>query len=207
MSRKRVELIGQKFGKLLVFEKSKERTKNGAVLWLCSCECGNTRLAIAGNLLVGTATSCGCESYETRKLHGMTKTKTFKSWESMKQRCLNTNAPDYPSYGGRGISICRSWVISFNNFLEDMGERPENMTLDRKNVNGNYEPINCRWATRSEQQRNKTNSLLIEWEGITQGAADWADLVQLPSKIICERIRSGWSPKEALTKPNRKAKK
>jgi hypothetical protein len=207
MSRKIVDLVGVKYGKLTVLEKSKERTKHGAVLWLCSCECGKTRLAIAGNLLAGTATSCGCESYETRKLHGMTKTRTFKSWESMKQRCLNVNAPDYVAYGGRGISICRKWTLSFNNFLEDMGERPEGTSLDRINVNGSYEPANCRWATRSEQQRNKTNSLIIEWQGIAQGAADWADLVELPSKVICERINAGWSPQDALTKPNRKQSK
>lgn len=207
MLRRRLDLVGKKFGKLLVLEKSEERTKYGAVLWLCSCECGKSRLAISSNLTSGTATSCGCESYETRKLHGMTKTRTFKSWESMKQRCLNKNAPDYPHYGARGITIDERWAANFNSFLEDMGERPVDKTLDRKNVNGNYEPSNCRWATRSEQQRNKTNSLLIEWQGVARGAADWSDLVGIPAKIIFDRIRAGWTPSDALTKPNRKAKK
>lgn len=207
MTRLKIDLTGQRFGKLLVIEKSKERTKLGAVLWNCQCKCGNSRLAIAGNLRCGTATSCGCESYSTRKSHGMTNTRTFKSWDSMKQRCLNHNAPDFSRYGGRGIKICESWLNSFAEFLSDMGERPDATTLDRIDVNGNYEPNNCQWATRSKQQRNKTTSFLIEWNGIIKCAADWAEEVGISSKIICGCINAGWTPQDALTKPNRKAKK
>lgn len=206
MTRKKVDLLGQRFGKLVVAEKSESRGKHGEVLWFCHCDCGNTRLAIAGNLRAGTAKSCGCESYETRKLHGMTKSRTFKSWDSMKQRCLNPNAPDFAGYGGRGIRICDRWLESFNNFLSDMGERPNGKTLDRKDVNGNYEPSNCRWASRSEQQRNKTNSLRIEWNGETRAVCEWAEITGLKAKIISERISVGWSAHDALTKPNRKAK-
>lgn len=206
MTRQKVDLVGKVFGKLSVLEKSEERTKHGGVLWICSCTCGKQRLAIAGNLLAGTATSCGCESYETRKLHGMTKTRTFKSWDSMKQRCLNPNAPDYAHYGGRGITISASWLSNFNNFLKDMGERPLNTSLDRINVNGNYEPANCQWSTRSEQQRNKTTSFIIEWQGVKRSAAGWSEIVGISSKIICDRINAGWLPSDALTKPNRKGK-
>ena len=205
MSRKKIDLVGQVFGKLTILEKSISRSKYGAVYWLCQCECGKTRLAIAGNLLAGTATSCGCESYNTRKLHGMTKTRTFKSWDSMKQRCLNVNGIDYEEYGGRGIRICEQWVHSFNNFFADMGDRPANKSLDRIDVNGGYELGNCRWATRSEQQRNKRNSVLIEWKGCTKNVADWSDILQLSSKIICERIKAGWHIDDVLTKPSRKS--
>lgn len=203
MSRRKVDLVGIRYGKLLVLEKVKERTKIGAVLWLCICDCGNTRKAMASNLIAGSATSCGCESYKTRKLHGMTKTITFKSWDSMKQRCLNEKAPDYHRYGGRGVKICEAWLQSFNNFLKDMGERPEGKSLDRIDVNGNYEKANCRWATRSEQQRNKTTSVKIEWNGVSNVPAEWSEIVKIPAKIICNRIKSGWSAEDALTKPVR----
>lgn len=207
MTRQKVDISGQRYGKLVVVEKSESRGKHGEVLWLCRCDCGKDRLAIAGNLRAGTALSCGCNSYETRKLHGMTKTRTFKSWDSMKQRCTNPKAPDYSRYGGRGISIYSKWIESFNNFLTDMGERPHGCSLDRKDVNGNYDQNNCRWATRSEQQRNKTTSLIIEWNGMKKCAADWADEVKIPSKIICERLAAGWSIEDALTKPKRKKSK
>lgn len=207
MKRNKIELTGLRFGKLLVESKSESRGKHGEVLWNCRCDCGNERLTIAGNLKAGTALSCGCTSYETRKLHGMTNSTTFKSWDSMKQRCLNAKAPDYPRYGARGISICSEWLKSFNNFLNDMGERPDGTSLDRKDVNGNYEPSNCRWATRSQQQRNKTTSIILEWNGVRKCSADWADEVGISSKIICARISAGRSVEDALTKPNRKSRK
>lgn len=206
MKRQKVELVGHRFGKLLVISKSPEKGKNGEVLWDCLCDCGNSRLAIAGNLRCGTATSCGCESYTTRKKHGMTKTTTFKSWDSMKQRCLNENAPDYPRYGGRGITICNRWLESFNNFISDLGERPEGTSLDRIDVNGNYEPSNCRWATRSEQQRNKSNTIYLEWRGEKKSIPEWADITGITRKIITERIKAKWFIEDALTKPNRKQK-
>lgn len=206
LKRRKIDLAGKRFGKLLVIEKSEVKGKHGAILWNCVCDCGESRSAIAGNLISGTATSCGCVSYETRKLHGMTKSPTFKTWDSMKQRCLNPNAPDYPKYGMRGITICNKWLESFNNFLADMGERPEGMSIDRIDVNGNYEPSNCRWATRSQQQRNKSNSIYIEWQGERKSIPEWADITGITRKIISARIKAGWSIHDTLTKPNRKLK-
>ena len=197
--------IGKRYGKLVVISKHDQKGKYGAIKWNCICDCGNTSIPLGKNLLGETSKSCGCLRLKATLIHGMTKTRTFKSWDSMKQRCLNPNAPDYHRYGGRGITICQRWLDSFINFLEDMGERPENLSIDRINVNGNYNPLNCRWATRSLQQRNKSTSLMIEWNGKVLCAADWSDIVNISSKIICYRINKGWLPQDALTKPNRKA--
>lgn len=92
---------------------------------------------------------------EARTTHGMTGTRTYRSWESMKRRCLNPNERAFPNYGGRGITVCERWLASFENFFADMGECPPGLTLDRRNNDGNYEPGNCRWATYSEQARNR----------------------------------------------------
>lgn len=204
---RKLDLIGQRFGKLVVIAKSGDKDRFGAIFWYCLCDCGGESVVRAANLRSGGTISCGCAQIEATKTHGMTKTGTFKSWESMKQRCLNPKAQSYESYGGRGIKICDRWVNSFSNFFEDMGERPDGTTLERKEVNGNYEPSNCRWATRSEQQRNKSNSVFIEWNGIVKCAADWAEQVGISSKIICGRIAAGWTVEDALTKPNRKSRK
>lgn len=203
----RLDLTGLQFGRLLVKAKSGDKDKFGAVFWYCVCDCGSETCVRAANLRSGGTISCGCAQMDATKTHGMTKTKVFKSWESMKQRCLNPNAPDYSGYGAKGIKICPEWVNSFENFYRDMGDRPELHSLDRINVYGNYEKENCRWATRSMQQRNKTTSFLIEWDGKILCAADWADIVNISSKIICGRINAGWLPEDALTKPNRKVKK
>jgi len=199
-----LDLTGQRFGRLVVASKTGDKGKRGEIFWYCLCDCGAESVVRAANLKSGGTVSCGCAQVESCKTHGMTKTRTFKSWESMKQRCLNQNAPDFKRYGGRGIKICARWVDGFANFFEDMGERPIGASLDRKDVNGNYDPENCRWATRSEQQRNKSNSVLIEWKGDKKCAADWSEIVGISSKIICGRISAGWNVEDALTKPNRK---
>ena len=158
---KQVDITGQRFGRL-VAEKAIEWTKQG-VVWLFLCDCGSkhTRLAKAARYK-GEKASCGClqkQIYSERmlvlnKTHGMTNTPTWRSWLSMRDRCRNPNAPKFNHYGGRGIKVCPQWE-SFAEFLKDMGERPINTTLDRVDVNGMYEPSNCRWATHVEQRANR----------------------------------------------------
>lgn len=196
-----LELTGQTFGRLTVLKRSAQLGRRGEVYWLCRCSCGVEREVRASSLRSGRAKSCGCYHRERVTLHGMTTTATFKSWESMLQRCLNPHAPDYQNYGGRGIKVCPPWIGSFDAFLADMGLRPEGASLDRIDVNGDYVPSNCRWATRSRQQRNKRTTPMLTWQGVTLSWADWAERTGIPSKVIGWRLSRDWPPQLALTTP------
>lgn len=158
-----VDHAGKAFGFWMVKEKATSTAKGGAA-WLCVCVCGNEKVVPAESLVRGKSKSCGCKSDEMRSTnntkHGHTRfdgymSGTYRSWHAMRQRCMRKNHKQYADYGGRGISVCERWT-SFESFLEDMGERPTGMTLDRwPDTNGNYEPGNCRWATNSQQGLNK----------------------------------------------------
>ena len=162
---KKYDLKGKKFFKLLVINSLPERSAKRDILWLCDCDCGNTTVAIGSELRAGHKRSCGClfkeVLIERTTTHGHTKNKkispTYVSWYSMKTRCTNKNSIHFRHYGGRGISLCESWM-KFENFLADMGERPVGKSIDRIDVNGNYEPSNCRWATQFEQVTNTRRS-------------------------------------------------
>lgn len=132
---------------------------------------------------------------------------TYKSWDGIIQRCLNSASSNYSDYGGRGICVCDRWNPaaggSFENFLYDMGERGFGFSIDRINVNGDYEPSNCRWATSKEQARNKRNTLMLELDGKTQSIMEWSEETGIPYSTIKKRINSyGWSHERALTTPN-----
>lgn len=165
----RYDLTGQIFGKLLVIERDlkyggfKQETR-----WKCVCECGNISSVRSYCLRKGHTKSCGCFGKSNLKpeastKHGLYNTRTYHSWEQMKQRCLNPKATRYPTYGGVGITVCERW-LEFKNFYEDMGDRPVGKTLDRINPYGNYEPSNCRWATYKEQVHNRRRNHVIPEE-------------------------------------------
>jgi hypothetical protein len=159
---KRVNLQGQKFGRLTVVRY--HDSIRGRSRWECACECGRTKIVPAGSLRGGGVRSCGCWLDEVRRAlgrrgrgnykDGRTGTPTYESYQSMMGRCYIMSAGNYSRYGGRGIRVCERWH-SFENFLADMGERPAGMSIDRIDPNGNYEPGNCRWATAWDQQRHK----------------------------------------------------
>lgn len=156
---KRTELAGQQFGRWTVV------TYAGGRCWVCRCSCGTTRNVSANSLLKGVSNSCGCyrraDTIKRSTTHGMSKTPIHTTWKNIMQRCYNPNNPGYPDYGGRGIKVCDRWH-TFENFYADMGAKPEGMSLDRINVDGGYEPDNCRWADKYIQARNKRNSITIE---------------------------------------------
>lgn len=169
--------IGDKFGRLTVMAEA-DRDKSRNICWLCKCECGNSRVIRSSRLVHNDTKSCGCLrselATEAHTTHGLSKRPTWDSWQGAKWRCRNKNNKDYPNYGGRGIQFCERWN-DFENFYEDMGEKPDGMQLDRIKVNGNYEPGNCRWATPKEQANNKRNSRRYSYQGKTQPLAAWAE--------------------------------
>lgn len=138
-------------------------------------------------------------NYKHKIKHGMINTKTYHSWATMKQRCLNPNNPDYKYYGNRGIEVCKKWM-SFENFYRDMGERPENKSLDRISNSGNYELSNCCWSTQKEQTNNKRNNRLITYKGRTQNISQWAKEINIPYSNLYQRLtKYNWSIKRSLS--------
>lgn len=139
--------------------------------------------------------------------HGMTNTPTHRIWRSMKCRCLNHKHKDYPYYGGRGITVCTKWIESFTVFHTYMGDRPDGMTIDRINNNGNYEPGNCKWSTRKSQRHNQRvhkNARFITSDGQTKTVTEWARDVGLLRPTLAKRLdKYGWSIRRALNTPCR----
>ena len=135
------------------------------------------------------------------RTHGRTRTPEWRSWQAMKQRCLQPSDPAYAKYGGRGITICSEWIDSFEAFLADMGPRPEGTTLDRRDNDGPYSPENCRWATTLEQNRNRSIALTIAAHGEVHSVAEWSIITGLKQDTISNRRRKGW-PDERCVDPD-----
>lgn len=197
---------GKQFGRWLVLSFFDKGT-GGCLRWLCRCECGTERPIAATELVSGRSSSCGClraEMVVNRCVtHGMTGTAIHAVWLSMKKRCLSPTDKGYECYGGRGIRVCQRWADSFEDFITDMGPRPSNKhSIDRINNDGDYEPSNCRWATKIQQGRNTRSNINIFYQGKTQCLAAWAEELGIPYKALAQRISiAGWSPERAFTTP------
>jgi len=162
---RKLDLIGQRFGRLIVIELFDRNAKR--TLWKCKCDCGNEKVIDSGSIVSGHTKSCGCFRRDVKMTHGMHKSPEYKTWVQMRCRCSNKNTPYYMYYGERGIKVCDRWDNSFEDFYKDMGDRPSKYhSIERKNNNGNYEPDNCIWATREEQMRN-TRTRRTSATGIT----------------------------------------
>ena len=203
------DLTGLKFGRLTAVRVA--RRTGGNVVWTWACECG-TEIEVPGSRVTGGNTkSCGCWLREyaasLRTSHGKSKTPEYVTWSNMIARCEYTGRRDYKHYGGRGIIVCSRWRNSFESFLEDVGPRPFlRATLERKDVNGNYEPGNCMWVSQKQQTRNKRNNCLITYNGITKTLADWSDECGVPQRMLRDRIFDlGWPLEEAMN-PERKSR-
>lgn len=185
-------LIGHRFVRLLVIREA-GKSNGGNIKWECLCDCGNTTIVAGGNLKSGSCQSCGCLGIEKSTIHGMTKTAEFKAWTHMKYRCYNKNCKSYPDWGGRGIIVCDRWLESFENFFADMGKKPSPLhSIDRwPDTNGNYEPSNCRWATKEQQANNKRNNRIMEYMGEKMSVKDLCLKLKISRRTLYNRINAG----------------
>ena len=197
-----VDLTGSSFGKLTVLKRSEESAKNG-VKWVCQCDCGNVTIVRGNDMKMGKTLSCGCTKKSgTHRSHSKTGTRLYRIWGNVKTRCTNKNIKQYKDYGGKGITICDEWKDSFEAFYEwamSNGYSDE-LTIDRIDANGNYEPSNCRWATRREQALNRTDNHYLTYGGETKTLVEWSEITGLNPTTITSRIQLGFSIEEALTK-------
>ena len=205
--RRAEDLTGQRFGRLVAIRR--DFTRRNAAYWICRCDCGKEATVQACHLRSGATKSCGCYHDESARIsrpitHGESNTKLFKKWQSMKNRCYCKTSSRYENYGGRGIKVCDEWISSFEPFRDwalANGYR-DDLTIDRIDVNGNYEPSNCRWITNKEQQNNRTSNLFLTFNGKTQTLTQWAEETGINEMALRSRIKKlKWPTERALTEP------
>lgn len=190
LARPKIDISGQKVGRLLVIEYS--ASSDGRKAWICDCDCGN-RVEVRGvNLRLGKTRSCGCLKSERMsdgigKTHGMYGSRVNKSWSSMIERCTNEKNVSYKDYGGRGIKVCERW-LSFENFYKDMGDRPPGMSLDRIDNKKGYEPGNCKWSTPKEQQNNRRNSRRYIFNGVEYTSLELSEITGIGYHALRKKL-------------------
>lgn len=200
--RPRINLAGSSFGRWTVIKYA------GFYRWFCRCRCGEERIVRGGDLRSGDSTSCGCFQKEFAReqetIHGLEKTSEYRTWINMRIRCHSNDS----HYGGRGITVCERWQNSFQNFIRDIGRRPSDYhTLERIDNNGNYEPGNCRWATKKEQANNRRSNRYLTHNGVTLTMSQWSDKTGITKTAIASRIHRGWDIARVLSVPTRVTKR
>lgn len=194
------DLSGKTFGYWTVVKRA-ENTKNGSAQWLCKCECGAERVIRAQALKNGTTKSCGCHKNDYNRTHGGKGTRLYECWRHMRYRCENPSNQAYEYYGGRGVSVCEEWhdFASFRQWALANGY-DDSLTIDRIDVDGNYEPSNCRWAGSKTQMNNRRNTRHYEMDGKSLTLSEWSRLTGIPSTTIYKRMKMGDSFEEAVKK-------
>jgi hypothetical protein len=204
------DLTGMKFGRLFVVKRV-GTNKHRKALWKCMCDCGNEHI-VAGTLIVrGLTVSCGCYHNEKlsnmSKTHGESKTRLYRIWKSMRERCNCITNKRYKDYGGRGIKICNEWseFSDFKKWATNNGYK-EDLTIDRIDNDKPYNPDNCRWATIKQQNNNSRNVRYLEFNGENHSVTEWANMLNMNVQIIYGRLSKGWSIERALTQKPRKSR-
>jgi len=197
------DMYNKRFGRLVAI--SLIGSGKYGLIWRCRCDCGKIKDIIGNRMTVGKVRSCGCLATEANTTHGHSKTSIYRAWSAMLDRCYNVNYPSYHRYGGRGIGVCKRWKKSFENFLADMGEKPNpHLELDRINNNRGYYKSNCRWATKKMQARNRLRNRWITFNKRKRVLSDWAEILNINRFTLHDRLKRGWSTKRALTTPTNK---
>lgn len=221
------DLTGQRFGKLVVIKNEGIHETRRTAMWLCKCDCGNEKVVAAHDLKHGT-TSCGCiakisklknlklghelldkKAMERKSIikelnegnYEAASKRLYTIWTQMKSRCNDTARKEYKNYGGRGIKVCEEWN-EFTQFLRwavSNGYK-DNLTLDRKDNNGDYEPSNCRWISFKEQQNNRRNNHTVNINGVNHTISEWSDISGIKQNTIYYRIKRGWKGEEIIRK-------
>ena len=214
---RRLDLTGQRFGKLTVIGESgrQECGSRKRILWLCRCDCGAEILVRGCNLRSGNTSSCGCLQRErtsaANTTHGCHKGgkgrnhRLYTIWSSMKARCLNPHSVSYKHYGARGITVCASWM-DFGEFMTwalANGYR-DGLSIERLDNNRSYEPSNCTWIPLDRQASNKRDTIRLTFRGVTKPMADWARSMGMDYMTLYQRIRGGWNIEKAIARPKRR---
>lgn len=207
MSGKMKNISGQRFGKLIAIKPTGDK-KNNNYLWLCKCDCGKTIITKSANLTCGGTQSCGCLRAENIIKHGGTYERLYKVYMSIKGRCYNKNSPHYKNYGGRGIKMCDEWLgrnIGYYNFRKwamangynELAPKGQ-CTIDRIDVNGNYEPSNCKWVGQKEQQNNRRNNRKVEYNGEIKNLNEWCSILKYKDNSVSCLLDKGYTLEEIV---------
>lgn len=210
-----VDLTGKRYGRLVVLNKAAphvQPNKLKRTMWLCKCDCGSQYIAYGANLQSNHTQSCGClqkeRARESATTHGKSHTRLHRTWRHMVERCTNPNVRNYSDYGGRGITVCEEWR-KFDNFYQWAMQNGyyEDLTIDRINNNGNYEPNNCRFTDLTVQANNKRTNHLMTANGETKTLTQWANELGISYITLLYRVRRGWSDEKAINTPARQIKR
>ena len=204
-----IDLTGRKYNRWTVIGYDKERSTRDNKYWICQCECGTIKSLWRGNIVNGNSKSCGCwnkEAARNRKnAHHESKTRLYNVWVKMRSRCNDPKDKSYPRYGGRGITVCKEWenYFSFKEWAIKTGYDKDakfgQCTIDRINVNGNYQPDNCRWISMKEQCYNRRSNRRITYHGETLTATEWEKKLGYRKGTIIKRLHNGWSEERAVS--------
>lgn len=201
------DLSGKRFGSLTVIEFGGKYQPSGNVYWRCICDCGNITNTTGSSLRSGKSVSCGRCSASKRAAkrnykHGGFGTRLYEIWRQIHRRCYGTRTKSYKNYGGRGISVCSEWrdYETFKKWAISTGYK-ENLTIDRIDVNGDYEPSNCRWATVKQQANNRRSNHLVKYNGEMHTVSEWADILCIDQRKLWQMLnRNDWDMAEAIKK-------
>lgn len=187
----------KKYGKITAVKMAGKSGHN--MKWECKCECGKSFTALASNIASGNTKSCGCHrrkvSTEMLRTHGMSGTNSYRLWSNMMRRCRDEGNAAYANYGGRGIKVCDRW-LEFENFFSDMGDRPKDRSLERRDNDLGYSPGNCYWATRKQQMNNTRANVILTIGDTSKTMTQWCEEFLIPVHRVIARRKMGWKDDE-----------